>query len=305
MRWRVLAVVLTFFVCRGFSSIATAQTIVELRTVVEIRNEQQLPQNDDLLAQVKGENGEPMPGVHAQLLIKQTVGFFTGTGPLRVFSRTASDENGELRFSSGANWKGMIDAEVQARKAETGIATKDFEAFRDYKWTLRGYWPQTNSRIELVSTGTPPLWKDDEKVSIVMPALQQVRILIKSESDEKPIANVRTWIRREHGSLNDQGGWNTVNAYAWTDATGSAVVWLPKGDYRVMWDPTLAVTGFAAKSELFSIDECKFGEMPHEKQIANRSTSFHFIQDQLPLTVGNVAPEIYELSIEPPLPIIP
>ena len=271
--------------------------------------------SDDLLARVTFENGEPVSGIRAEVQIKRTVGMFTGSGTPPITSYHASSQSGELRFPEDPHWRDWIKLELAHRNPKKPKNELDQADFHDFQWKLDGYWPLTNTRIEFVSSGKPALWKKNETIDFVIPQLQRVRIVVKSDMDNKPLANVRLTIR-EFRNRPQKRLWNDINAYAWTDATGSAVVWLPKGDYRVLWDPTIAIAGYAAASDLFLIQDSRFGPLPlttgsrnsmvdQPRKEAFTYRSGFFNDYQAPLLVGDVAPEIYELKIQAPIQILP
>ena len=168
----------------------------------------------------------------------------------------------------------------------------------------------------MYSTGKPALWRNNESISLAFPSLQKVRVIIKSQADSKPLANVHLQFRIEQNPRRQDRLWDEVNACAWSDATGVAVVWLPKGEYRVLWDPTTAINGCSTPSELFSIEDKRFGELSRLRDSRNalvdearreamRPQYFFFNDDQVPLRVNEVMPEVYELKIEAPLTIVP
>ena len=262
------------------------------------------------------ENGERVTGLHAAVEIRRTVGFFSGSGTPPLTSRTGSNAKGELRFSNEANWRDWIDAELAAHATKNQVAKKDISGFKAFRWKLDGYWPETNSRVEMYSTGKPALWRNNESISLAFPSLQKVRVIIKSQADSKPLANVHLQFRIEQNPRRQDRLWDEVNACAWSDATGVAVVWLPKGEYRVLWDPTTAINGCSTPSELFSIEDKRFGELSRLRDSRNalvdearreamRPQYFFFNDDQVPLRVNEVMPEVYELKIEAPLTIVP
>ena len=158
------------------------------------------PQPDDHIAYVRGEDGVPISGVEAKVDIQRTVGFFTGAGTPPIASRSLSNAEGELRFSSETNWRDWIAAEIAARDADSGKLpdeTRELE-FKDYRWTVSGYWPSTNSRIEFQATGRPALWNNGDRVELILPALQRTRIRVVADGDGKPLANVRLWITQRY-----------------------------------------------------------------------------------------------------------
>jgi hypothetical protein len=120
-------------------------------------------------------------GLYAAVEIRRTVGFFTGSGTPPITSRTASNAKGELRFLNDSNWREWIDAELTAQAHKTQAAKKDFWDFTAFRWKLYGSWPQTNSRLELYSTGKPALWRNNEPIAFAVPFLQKVRALIQSQ----------------------------------------------------------------------------------------------------------------------------
>ena len=279
-------------------------------------NEEPVGRSNDMLARVSFENGEPVSGIRAEVQIKRSVGTFTGSGTPPITSYRASSQSGELRFPESSHWRDWVKLELAHRNPKKPKNELDQADFHDFQWKLDGYWPQTNSRLEFLSNGKPALWKKNETIDFVIPQLQRVRIVVMSDTDNKPLANVRLTIRWEFRNRPQNRFWDDINAYAWTDATGSAVVWLPKGDYRVLWEPTIAIPGFTAPSDLFLIQDSRFGTQPLSLGSRNpmvdqpRKEAFvprtGFFNDyQAPLRVGDVAPEIYELKIQPPLLILP
>lgn len=280
--------------------------------------ENRTPQPDDHIAYVRGEDGVPISGVEAKVDIQRTVGFFTGAGTPPIASRSLSNADGELRFSSETNWRDWIKAEIAARDADSGKLpdeTREIE-FNAYRWTVSGYWPSANSRIEFQATGRPALWRNGDPVELILPALQPTRIRTVSDGDGKPLANVRLWITQQHQAKKVHSQWDKIGAYAWTDASGLAFVWLPKGSYDVRWDTTLASTGATVRSDLKDMRTAEFGELkrplPPRNAMADqkRVTAFNrgafwLNESQMSLVVSDAEPDVYELAIEAPLVIVP
>ena len=281
--------------------------------------ENSTPQPDDHIAYVRGEDGVPISGVEAKVDIQRTVGFFSGAGTPPIASRSLSNADGELRFSNESNWRDWIRAEIAARDADSGKLpdeTRETE-FKAYHWTVSGYWPSTNSRIEFQATGRPDLWRNGDPVELILPALHATRIRAVADADGKTLANVRLWITQQQQAKNVHSQWDKIGAYAWTDASGLAFVWLPKGSYDVRWDTTVASTGATVSSDLNDMRiAAEFGElkrplpprnaMGDQKRVAafNRE-AFWWNENQKPLVVSDGECDVYELAIEAPLVIVP
>ena len=221
MKIRMRITIFVFVAVLSFCLIANAQ--------LDWKTEHRTPKPDDLIAYVEGEDGKPISGVEAKLDIKRTVGFFSGAGTPPIASRTPSSNSGELRFSNESNWRDWIAAELAAKSTD-GRKSRDLvkviSEFKAYHWTVNGYWPRTNSRIEFVSSGKPALWNDTEPIKLLIPSLHATRIRVTSQGDHAPLANVRLWIT-QFGIRTGNELWDSVSGFAWTDATGSALLWLP------------------------------------------------------------------------------
>ncbi len=272
----------------------------------------QTPQTDDLIGFVEDQQGQPVKGVVAKVQIQRTVGFFTGSGTPPILTRLPSNRRGELRFASPGNWRDWIEWELEAlaeKKDQSGndVPEPEFTAFR---WEITGYWPDNNSLIRLESEGKPELWPDERPVRFVLPELHAARIQVVSQPDDVPLANVRLSLRLWDGKPKDSQ-WSRVTGNAWTDATGSAVVWIPDGSYRVSWDSTFAIEGIDAASELFEIDQPVFGAPPKQfgplsrRQKAMRIGQFSVWPDAPLLQIRGKPSDIYKLRLERPANIIP
>jgi hypothetical protein len=281
--------------------------------------ENRTSQPGDLIAYVESEDGKPISGVDAKLEITRTVGFFSGAGTPPIASRRPSSNKGELRFSNGSNYRDWIQAEVASRKSnnrKTRDGAEDITQFKAYRWTVSGYWPRTNSRIEFRASGRPELWDGGKAVRLILPALHPTRVRVASTTDGSPLANVRLWITQQHGHRLGDQRWDTVGGFAWTDTTGTALIWLPNGSYDVRWDTTLSIAGIDAKSDLFDIRTTEFGEpgrlSPPRNALADQSrvtafqsNGFWWKDTQAALIVEDASPDIYQIEVEPPLLIVP
>jgi hypothetical protein len=273
------------------------------------------PQNpEDLIAYVKSADGKPVSGVEVKVV------FFAGFGTpdissLTTSSLTTSDATGKTRFSNDQNWRNWIKAEVAAKnKSKSRDESHDATEFKALSWCLSGYWPRANSRIELETYGRPGLWQDDEPVVLQLPELHATRIQVSSDVDLAPLSNVRLDIL-PHRAKKNTGLWERVRAFAWTDACGSALVWLPNGEYDVRWNTTTAAVGAKTKSDLFAIEKTEFGFLRptsssnvmgvQKRDAAFERKTFFWNDSQPPLRVENSPPLVYELPIEPPTVIVP
>ncbi|MEP3482759.1 MAG: hypothetical protein ABJZ55_26175 [Fuerstiella sp.] len=277
------------------------------------------PMRNDLIAHLATPSGKPISGLEVSIAVKRKYGAFSGAGDAPFRARTPSNNQGQIRFKSSLSlWKQNILPELveQGVLSETGTPTnEDYKKFKNFKWTVEGYSSSTKSRIKLESLGAPSLWLDSAEVALVIPKLQFVRIKVTSNTDGKPLANVRLWARQNLFKMPDSTWWN-VDCYAWTDVTGSAGLWLPSGNYRVHWNTTHAMLGVDMESSVFDAGEHQFSpivepesgrntEMDSQRERVFLSKRFWWREDQPSLEVADTQPEIYQLRLEPPAVIIP
>ena len=271
--------------------------------------ENRIQKSEDLIAYVKSADGKPVSGVEVK------VAFFADSGSPCINALTTSDAEGKIRFSADSNWRNWIKGEINAKNKNKSLdESPDLTDFRAFSWCLSGYWPRANSRIQLDTHGRPGLWQGDEPVVLQLPELHATRIQVSSDVDRVPLSNVRLDIL-PHLAKRSTGLWERVRAFAWTDACGSALVWLPNGEYDVRWNTTTAAIGAKAKSDLFAIEKTEFGFLGptsssnmmgvQERDAAFERKTFFWNDSQPTLRVENSPPGVYELSIEPPTVIVP
>lgn len=234
------------------------------------RLEMVTPQPSDLIARVAF-GGSPVQNLAVELAIKRTYGFFSGSGNPPIQPRTLSNKLGEVRFDNSEDWirdrvVGQIAFGGKSSRDADDVTQAEINGFNSYTWTVRGYWPEPNCRIQLQARANPKLWCQQEgSVELTLPPLHCVAVRAVDMETGKSYAQVRIQLtNRFTGPIQYKGcTFQSVDGYAWTDNYGIATLWMPEGEYRVMHQPTVAFEAIELQEKHLTEEPVpQFGKTP-------------------------------------------